>query len=340
MKKQRGLFVCARDIQAASGTAPKWIVLFAAGWNELEGEGQYLVDEESFEAVSAGIARRGNDIVIDYEHQTLDGVQAPAAGWVKEVKWEEGKGVLARVAWTEKGAAYVAAEEYRYISPVFYVRESDKRLVALASVALTNAPKHNHLKPILAKLDGGHPVATHREDDMDFLKKLAARLGMSEDATEEQVMAQVASLKDKEPATREVIPAQVLEALGLDSGDTSTVVASIHAAKQSAKGMVSREEFAKLQAKLAKRDAQEVVAKAMSEGKITPDQQAWAEGYAKADIEGFKTFVAKAPVVVPVSPLPGKKPEKTDLVTDETVLAVAKQMDVDVEDIKKYGGIG
>lgn len=336
MKKYFARFLVS-EIDAEKG-APEWMLLFAAGWNELEGEGRYFVDEESYVSVCTQIARRGNDIVIDYEHQTLEGVQAPAAGWVKELRWEAETGILARVEWTEKGGAYVASREYRYFSPVFYVRESDKRLVALASVALTNTPKHNNLTPILAKLDGVPPVATDTEDDMEFLKKLAAKLGMGEDATEDQVMAMVASLKEKKPETKEVIPAAVLKALDLETGDTSTVVASIHAAKQSSKGMVSREEFAKLQDQLAARDAQEVVAKAMSDGKVTPDQKEWAEGYAKADLEGFKTFVAKAPVVVPVAPLPGKKEEPTDLVTDDAVLAVAKQMDVDVEDIKKYGG--
>ncbi|WP_261949169.1 phage protease [Paenibacillus melissococcoides] len=28
--------------------------------------------------------RRALDIVIDYEHQTLEDVQAPAGGWIKE----------------------------------------------------------------------------------------------------------------------------------------------------------------------------------------------------------------------------------------------------------------
>lgn len=338
-RKSRGFFVCSRDIQSDNGKAPEWIVLFRAGWNELEGEGKYFVDEESFASVCAQVARRGNDIVIDYEHQTLKDIQAPAAGWIKEFRWDPAKGILAKVEWTEKGGAYVASKEYRYFSPVFYVRESDQRLIALDSVALTNLPKTNNLTPILAKLDGVPPVATDMEDGMEFLRKLAAKIGMGEDATEDQVLAVVASLKDKKPEVKETIPAEVLKALDLETGDTSTVVASIHAAKQTSKTMVSREEFQKLQNQLAERDAQEVVAKAMSDGKVTPDQKEWAEGYAKADIEGFKTFVAKAPVVVPVTPLPGKALEKKDVVTDEAVLAVAKQMDVDVEDIKKYGGV-
>ena len=47
-------------------------------------KGEFDVDEESLRLMKAEIARHGVDVVVDYEHQTLDGVQAPAAGWVKD----------------------------------------------------------------------------------------------------------------------------------------------------------------------------------------------------------------------------------------------------------------
>ncbi len=68
--------------------------------------------------------------------------------------------------------------------------------------------------------------------------------------------------------------------------------------------MVSKEEFDKLQKQIREKDASEVVAKAMADGKVTPDQKDWAIQYAERDIEGFKTFVAKAPVVIPMDKLP------------------------------------
>lgn len=313
--------------------APEWILLFKAGWNELEQEGEYFVDDLSFGMVLADFIRRGNDIVIDYEHQTLTGQKAPAAGWIKELKWEDGKGILARVEWTEEAAKYIVKKEYRYFSPVFYVRPSDKRLVALDSVALTNQPKHNHLTPIMAKLTSKTEVK-----DMGLLQKIAAKLGI-ENPTEDKVIEVIASLQNKDPESKEVLPKEVLEALEMEEGDVSAVVASIHALKQAKTAMVSREEFEKLQAKLIQREAEEVVAKALSEGKITAAQKEWAMDYAKRDMEGFKTFVAKAPVVVPVDKLPGKQEKKDEANLDETILQVAKMMDVPEEDLKKYGGI-
>lgn len=309
------------------GTAPEWILLFRAGRNELEGRGPYVVDEESFRLVAAEFARRGNDLVFDYEHQTLNGEQAPAAGWIKELSWDQGQGILARVEWTDKGAAYVASREYRYVSPVFYVRTTDNRLIGLHSAALTNTPRHNHLDPILAKLQ---PM----EEGMDFLKKMAAQLGLPETATEDEVLATVSRLLS---ASNDV-PEPVTAALGVSVRDVSTVVASIHALRQSTKGMVSREEFDALHARLAARDVEEVVAKAMAAGKITPDQKEWAAQYALADLAGFRTFVAKAPVVLPVGTLPTGPDGNDKTALNDVTMRIASMMGVTTDDLQKYGG--
>lgn len=323
-------------INIKDGKMPEWMLLFADGWVEVDGEGLIFIDQEGFDLVAKDFEHRGNDIVFDYEHQTLKDIKAPAAGWIKAVRYTSDVGIEARVEWNPEAAGYIEKKEYRYFSPVFMYRKSDRRISGVHSVALTNAPKTNNLTPILAKL--GEEFA-EKEKDMDFFKKLFKALGLADGAKEEDVLTAVAKLdeKAKNPDVKEVVAKDVLDALELKDGDgTSVVVASIHALKQSDKTGVSREEFDKVTKQLADRDAEEVVAKAGAEGKITPDQTKWATEYAARDLEGFKTFVAKAPVVVPVTKLPEKKETVDDIVTDETVLAVAKMMDVSVEDIKQY----
>ncbi len=319
-------------VHLEDGKAPSWMLLFKAGWNEIEGEGRYLVDNEAYEVLATYIRRRGNDIVFDYEHQSVETMQAPAAGWIKELRYDDGKGIMARVEWTQKASDHIAQNEYRYFSPVFYVRKTDNRPVAIHSVALTNTPKHNHLNPILAKLE-----LEQKEETMDWLKKLLAKLGLQEGASGEDVITAITKLSEKPPETKEVIAKEVINALEIEEGDVSTVVASIHALKQAGKGVVSRQEFDTLQAKLRKQDADKVVAKAIAAGKVTPDQKEWADDYAKKDLEGFKTFITKAPVVVPVSDLPKKQDTvDADGLTD-TDLQIAKMMDVSKEDFKTYG---
>lgn len=321
------------EIIAENNAAPEWILLFAEGRRQLENGPDFLVDREAFDAVSARFERRGNDIVIDYEHQTLYGDKAPAAGWIQALRYTDGVGIEARVEWTEAAAEHIAQKEYRYFSPVFLIRDTDSRVEGVLHVALTNTPRINDLQPIAAKLH----VLQGKEASMDFLKKLLAALGMAEDAGEEDALAEVAKIKAAEPV--EVVAKEVLEALGMTDGDTSAVVASIHALKQQPRGMVRREEFEAVVAKLAQRDADEAVAAAMAAGKITPDQQEWAATYAQRDLDGFNAFVAKAPVVVPLGNLPKKPADPADPLLTDTTLTVAKLFGNSAEELKKYAGV-
>lgn len=110
-------------------------------------KGEFDVDEESLRLMKAEIARHGVDVVVDYEHQTLDGVQAPAAGWVKELSIQDGH-IVAKVEWTDRAAEYLKNREYRYLSPVITVRKLDGKATGLHSLALTNTPAIDHMDPI------------------------------------------------------------------------------------------------------------------------------------------------------------------------------------------------
>ena len=74
--------------------APETIFVLPIG-HVVSSKGEFDVDEESYKAMKAQIAKRGVDLVVDYEHQTLKGCEAPAAGWVKELKLEDVRAVLA-----------------------------------------------------------------------------------------------------------------------------------------------------------------------------------------------------------------------------------------------------
>ncbi|MBN4058747.1 hypothetical protein JYT18_00795, partial [Desulfocapsa sp. AH-315-J15] len=142
--------IAALGLEAGKDSLPEWICLFPEGSVEVEGFGTYLVDRISWELVITRLDRRGVDIVFDYEHQTLEDVKAPAAGWCREWRYTDGIGIEARIDWTEEASGYLTKGEYRYFSPVFNVRKSDDRLLSIHSVALTNAPRTNNIKPLLA----------------------------------------------------------------------------------------------------------------------------------------------------------------------------------------------
>lgn len=329
------------------GKTPKIISVLPMG-HVVSSKGEFDVDTESFELMKEKIAKHGVDIVVDYEHQTLEGVQAPAAGWVKELILGDGN-IEARIDWTPKAREYLENREYRYISPVITVRKSDGKAVGLHSIALTNTPAIEGMTPIVNKSEpegGQNPMN-------ELLKTLAGLLDLAEDATEEQVVEALKALKEaagnaKQPpndkgADDDTVVANktVCEMLGLKAGaPTEEVAAKISGLQAGAAADPNlAEEVKSLKAKLADRDAGEAVELALKAGKITPAQKEWAKSYALSDPKGFAGFVEKAPQVVPMGEAAGGSTTlslKADELTGDAMLA-CKQIGVTAEDIAKYG---
>lgn len=347
MKKGLRLIVSSTEIQGA----PEVVKILPLGKVKSQ-KGDFLVDDESFKEIKNTFKERGIDVVVDYEHQTLENVQAPAGGWIKDIFIQDGA-IAAKVEWTPKAQEYLKNKEYRYLSPVVLVRKSDSKAVVLHSVALTNTPAIDGMYPIVNSIDieieGGN-------EDMDLLKQLAALLGLSENATEEEVVQALQKTvdevdkakKEKENQDKtkqdpkentDVVANKVLcGLLGIDEkSQTEDMAAAIMALKNPA-NYVPVTEFNKLKERLDKKDSGEIVVKALKAGKISAAQKDWAEEYALKDPEGFKKFVEKAPQIVPVGELDIEDDKtKKDCSKDEATLKVCKMLGVSSEDLEKYG---
>ena len=320
-----------------TGELPDWYQIFPDGEFDWEGE-KLFVDGQSLFLIVDDLLKNKVDLVIDYEHQTMLNKQAPAAGWIKQpisdnLKYVPGTGIEAKIIWTDKAKKYLTAGEYRYYSPVFKT-EQNGRVCRLHSIALTNTPRFKHLKPLIAK----------KEQDMnkEAQAKLLQALGLQDSATDQDILSAIDNLKaaNKQTKTEDKpkIAKAILDALELsETADQSEVIATIHAAKQTTKtaNQNVETELAALKAKVLEQEAQTVVTAALKAGKITAEQTEWALNYAKTDGTGFETFIAKAPVVVPVTDLPKQK-EKKDGEFSEATLKVAKLMGVSKDDLKKY----
>jgi phage I-like protein len=169
-----------RRAAKVGGEPPEWMQIFPDGEYTYDHGGKpetALCDAESRAAVIATFAARGNDLVIDYEHQTLDGGKAPAAGWIKELEDRGSEGLWARVEWTAEAAGYLRTGEYRYDSPVFDVDKETRRVVTLHHVALTNWPaSHDRAaltEQIAAKARARYETRSTREGVMDWNKDKA-----------------------------------------------------------------------------------------------------------------------------------------------------------------------
>lgn len=330
------------------GDCPDIIKILPVG-NVSSEKGNFIVDKESFQLMKAEMERRGIDIVIDYEHQTLDNVQAPAGGWVKELVYTD-EAIMAKVEWTPRAEEYLKNKEYKYLSPVILTRKKDNKAVVLHSIALTNTPAINGMFAIVNSIDSDiNNKITEGDVKMD-LKKVIELLGLSEDATEEQVMEELikrlskpadgdgnedAKKDEQDNEQKEVVANSViLGLLGLDkTAKTEDVAGKIMALKT---GSLNKEkEIEDIIKKMKERDAEDAVLTAMKAGKVTAAQKDWAKAYALKDSEGFAAFVNKAPVIVPMGKLdfidaPKKK------ASEEVDALVLKATGISKEDIEKY----
>lgn len=325
--------------------APNVVKLLPLGMVKSQ-KGDFVVDEESFQRIKNTFKERGIDIVVDYEHQTLEDVQAPAGGWIKDLFIQDGA-IAAKVEWTPKAEQYLKNKEYRYLSPVVLVRKSDSKAVVLHSVALTNTPAIDGMFAIVNSLN----IDEFQEggNEMD-LKQLAILLGLPENATEEQVMqaiktclGEVETLKEQIKkaggSADEVVANKVIcGLLGVDNKEAKTedVAAAIMALKNPA-NFIPVTEFNKLKERLDKKDSGELVIKALKSGKISAAQKDWAEEYALKDPEGFNKFVEKAPQAVPMGEIEIENSKRDDGKIGETTMAVCKMLGVSKEDFEKYG---
>ncbi len=114
-------------------------------------EGTFKVTPESVEDCIRQFKSKTNDLVVDYEHQTHAGKEAPAAGWIKELHNRGAKGLWATVEWTNRATERLKNGEYRYLSPVVLANKVTGQFRTLVSAALTNYPQIDGMKPILNK---------------------------------------------------------------------------------------------------------------------------------------------------------------------------------------------
>ena len=322
--------------------APSEFQVLPEGKIEIEGMEPAYMDEAAAEAVIAAHKARGNDMVIDYEHQTLEDVQAPAAGWIKDLIWKGKEGLWGAVEWTKRAKEYLENREYRYFSPVMLVGAKDGRVVRLINIALTNSPKINNLQPIVAKLQGTDSLLAK---EANMFEKLKTLLGLAADAAEAKIEEAVTLLvnkaKDLETQVAGLVACkEVLEALGAkaDAGKEEVVriVASLKAPADVAKTLSL--EVAQLKQKIAGMEQQDLVALALKEGKTSPEElEKWGRDLALKAPEQFKTIVLSRPAgsVIPVEQIVVAK-DATGAVSDEIQQKVNQMMGVSAETFKKY----
>jgi phage I-like protein len=336
MKRQIGVATGPRPLSAAlasgaatgtiGGEPPSEILLFPAPTWQLA-DMTLTIDELSRKAIVAEFKRRGVDIVIDYDHQSLtaqeSGNPALASGWITGLRADKDGVWGTGVRWTEKAAAMIRAGEYRYFSPVCYFDQSTGRVMALESVALTNTPRTNNQSPLTARAAASliEQFRKEREEEMKWFQLLKASMGRAANTAPADMAADLKKVVDAleadgaEPASSDAkvtlaasigfagaeVPSEVLSILGLEQG------APIAKVQASLLTLVARSDYDKLVAKVTelqgKLDASSKTSEidklvAVNRTKLSPALERQVRAIAATSIDSAKSIVAELPVLV------------------------------------------
>lgn len=313
---------------------------FNAPRGAMSGSGPWQLDAAGAQAIIALAAARSTDIPIDYEHQTLmaerNGLPAPAAGWIdpRSLEWRN-DGLYGQVTWTAAAKAAIDADSYRYLSPVFPYDAETGAVLDLLHVALTNTPAIDTAITELAAARAGRGAseATPPKENTVDREKLIAKLGLANDATDEQIDTAIAALKAAQAdaeAFRSALGAK-------DDAKPAEAVAALKASSAAAPDMTqfvpvavyqeTTQQLAALKANSNTAELEALITEGLADGRIPGKATAdWlrTQGLAacKAHIEGAPSIAA-----LKATQTQGKQPEETqsnDGALTDAELAVCK----------------
>jgi hypothetical protein len=170
----------------------RWLQIFPFGEYLHPIYGKIKMDAERATRMAANFASqiRGQELDVDYDHkESAQG--GKAAGWFKAMQVRD-DGLWAQVEWTQPAFEAIAAGEYRYFSPEFvdewkHPKTGEVHKDVIFGGALTNRPFLKDILPI-------NFTEVNKETPLMDPKALRAKLGLAEDATDDEVGAALAVL--------------------------------------------------------------------------------------------------------------------------------------------------
>lgn len=275
----------------------------------------WLLTPERGQQIVAALNQRSIDMVLDWEHATLkaqtQGTEAPAAGWCKAGAFDyvTGVGICSTDwTWTERAADQIAAQEYRYLSPVFLYSPTGEVLSVLHA-ALTNTPNLDNLpEATLAAAAQDFFAQNPQESVMDLeelLEHLRWMLNLPTLATAAEIMAELKKAMTKiESETGTPMAANSHNLLDAITALSAKVAANSQAQPDPSK-FVPISVAAALHAQIAtlsqaakSNEVEELITAACSDGRLLGDAHvAWARSLGAADPTALKAHLDAAPKI-------------------------------------------
>ena len=307
------------ELQTATGP-PDSFLLLPLGEYPTE-KGTFSIDQQQLLRVFQAFERRGNQLSIDYEHQSISGElrngPTPAAGWIGLLEIRNDGLWATAVTWTETAKRLLENREYRYYSPTFYVDE-DGLVFDIDSPALTNRPASHHLKPLVASQNAKEknmPTEPHPNPQAPLLVALGLAQGASQDAA-------VARIGELRQAQTELLTLTNTQSINEAKG----VLTAWKASHETLPTVEAEKAALVAQIDAGKREA--LIQEALSQGTLSPAQAA-EDGFARVvPLETLEKYLETAPTVVNLSnATPPKNPNKVTL--SQALADVANELGAD-----------
>lgn len=235
--------LCAGFDLPTEGEVPEWVHLLPAAQGEIrtfDGRGPYRVTDPAA-IIELSMTADGRDkagLIFDENHSTdlaaPQGGASPSRGDIVAME-ARADGIWGKVDWNSAGRALLADRAYRGISPVI-MHDAAGVVTRILRASLVNYPNLRGLS------------ALHQETPMNWAK-VAKALGLAETATEDDILAAIASAKKTDTkAEQQSLQASltaIATALGVSGGDATAILA---AAKAKAKELPA--DFVAMQAEM------------------------------------------------------------------------------------------
>lgn len=329
--------------------------------------GHWLLDKTIATTLINRAKALGQDILIDYDHQTLkvdhNGQPAPAAGWYNadEIEWREGQGLFIKPRWTERAAALVAAREYRFLSAVFPY-DAQGRPLELRMTAITNDPGVVGMQalaalsalptqtgPLATPAQAAQKEKTMNEHLIALLGKLGIQLGADGQLTAEQGTAALAAFDSLQACAKKA--PELEAALSAEKTALAALKAQMTSVQQGAQVDLAQfvpvatynalvTQVAALTAQVDTTDAATLIKEARTAGKVVAAEEEYLTAYAaQKGVAALKALLEPRPAIAALTAsqtaavtLPEKKGEAVLSAEDKYA---ADQLGISHEDFAK-----
>ncbi|MBA5235280.1 peptidase [Pectobacterium aroidearum] len=301
------LALCFELPQFDNDKLPEWLPVIPAG--QFTGrDGRVWVNTNPAGVITASF--RYPKLPIDIEHATElkgpKGDEAPAHGWIDELRQRADGSIEAHVEWTSDGEAIIRGKKYLYYSPAFFFT-ADGQVTRLSSVGLTNKPN----------LD--LPALNSENTDMTIPVQLVTVLGLSATASVDDAVKAIQQIKTSEQV-----------ALNRAENPDVTKFIPIETHQLALNRATEAEGKLKVQ---ADKEIKDLVDLAIKEGKVAPANKDMYLATCRSEDgrKQFAEFVKGAPVIVSKDQTKKPNPEKNNQELTDVELATCRAMGISKE---------